>query len=285
MLILDALIDPRTVTSGMAGLTASPSGNIKTEGAEFHLAVDYGTVNLVSAYRVLMPGYEVSAEDRIFDLFAGEVNTSVPQTIAFGTDNNGNPRGDFYWGAEAEQALARARASYDTVVTQWKVLLYDRHTNRGVASRVRSQFEQLGIDLETLIAQHLRKIIQAAKEHVRSSGVMGKAAKIIDTMPVKLFLGVPNIWESPANCAMVEAANAAGASHVELVLESECAAASYAHLIKHSPPRDHSPGDRVLIFDLGGGTGDLQVLEFVSEATDGAKVKLRTAGVAQGTSP
>ncbi len=77
------------------------------------------------------------------------------------------------------------------------------------------------------------------------------------------------------NLIITKAAIRAGAYHVQLVYEPQCAAAYFTEKVKKGVPKWFVIGDTLLIADLGGGTGDFVLYRFVEDSTAGAKITLR----------
>ncbi len=95
-------------------------------------------------------------------------------------------------------------------------------------------------------------------EHLRDAWNAAHETKLEDA---ELLLTVPASFDAVARELTVEAAHAAGLSHVTLLEEPQ--AAFYAWLAKIGDAwRDHlSQGDRVLVCDVGGGTTDFSLIE------------------------
>lgn len=248
---------------------------------ELHVASDYGSRNLSTATRV-SDGSEADPNS-IIDLFSSRQEASIPQIIAFGRKPAGQPRGEFYWGEEAEDAIARGLVPYENIITLWKIAFYRDHARDRMATQVHEQLRRLGLTLVELVSMHLKEVMKTVMAEIRESTIsMGAASSGIDRLPSKMLLCVPVLWDSPTNRMMTDAATLAGISQLELVLESECAVGYYSYQIRRNPPQNYRLGKKFLLADAGCGTLDMQSLEYVSDASDGAKAELQNAGPPKG---
>lgn len=112
----------------------------------------------------------------------------------------------------------------------------------------------------------------------------------IDVCPRRIFISIPGMWTPPGNRCMTEAARLAGFECVDLVYEPQAAAAYWLQKIKPSSGGMYTPGDRIQVLDVGGGTSDAIGYE-VQEASDqvlcgehseGVPLKLVSLGDATG---
>ena len=142
--------------------------------------------------------------------------------------------------------------------------------------RILKQLTDLGVKIEDLIASHLARIFEAFKNEIKTSPLVEQDLQdaLADDVPIKVFISVPRMWTPSANKVINDAAQKAGIKRVELVWEPVCAAAHYNHIIKDKPPAGHDTGLGIIVLDLGGGTGDVQLLRYGDSAKNGATVLL-----------
>lgn len=284
-----------------ADLTNDINVTGKVNLTKLPMSLDCGTKTASMAFRLPKYGKDPTPAD-VQDVHFSERDYYAPQQVAW--DQNDK----FYWGYEVDEALKTKLIRPEDVIQLWKLLLYRAHESSPMAQRIKKQLGRRTV--ADLISTHLRALVAVAKDYIKRSPTsfdfssevrttrdpsplyrafmspqLTLRGQEIDAMPVQLFLSVPQMWKTPANRIMTEAAKLAGIEHVELVYEPQCAAAYYTHKIKDSLPRQLKVGDVLMIADVGGGTGDFVSYEFRTDSDAGSQVRLRSIGVATGISP
>ncbi|KAK5171043.1 uncharacterized protein LTR77_004187 [Saxophila tyrrhenica] len=244
------------------------------------IGIDPGTTTLALAHRdvTTVAGKEVLGP--IHDLYFGSESFTT-QAVAFAAD------GEFYWGPHVQAALNNGIIQQKDVVELWKLALYDGHTPQSKAKESVIVDKQLGNDynLDDLLAAYLRSVIGYATEKIAVAKTYSSMSKDeIGRVPVHLFIGVPQMWDSVVNKMLTDAARAAGCASVDTVHESRCATAFYTHGLRSLASASFQIGDIVLVADIGGGTGDFVTFRLGDDPEDGAQVKLFQVGTPDGKS-
>ena len=175
-----------------------------------------------------------------------------------------------------DTALKAGQIRWDDVVELWKLALYKDHDTDPIAAKVISQLKRLGIDsVSDLIRIHFQAIIEETKENLRNRF---EDQFEIDSLPIKLFINVPQKWDLSKSRVMTEAAKAAGVDCVHTVYEAESATGYLMAFLQAHQPNALKPGDIILIADIGGGTGDYASYLVVEGSDEGAGVTLKSVG-------
>jgi molecular chaperone DnaK (HSP70) len=93
--------------------------------------------------------------------------------------------------------------------------------------------------------------------------IRNRAGDTLETGEVRL--GCPAMWDGPQRKRLIDIANSAGLSVTDATLIDEPVAAGLAWLADHDLTSDEPVTGRVLVFDMGGGTLDVAVLEVNSD--------------------
>lgn len=139
----------------------APASKTDADARKLLLSCDYGTKTLAMAYRITSPGEEAhvtKVHDVKFDR-----KTSAPQQVAWGPD------GTFYWGYGVDKALQAKLIQSESVVEQFKLLLYKDHATSDIAERVTEQLRRAGRTLHDLLTEHLRAILQDARKFMKGT--------------------------------------------------------------------------------------------------------------------
>lgn len=159
------------------------------EDRKLLFSMDYGTKTLSLAYRIATPGDD-PLPGKLYDVHFSEREYFAPQLAAWSDD------GTFYWGYGIDRALKKKLIRQEDVLELWKLLLYKDHRSSPIAQQVK---EQLGDrTLGDLLTTHLREIINAAKEQIKSAQTSEFSIEDVDNLPMQLFLSVPQMWTPPA---------------------------------------------------------------------------------------
>lgn len=146
-----------------------------------------------------------------------------------------------------------------------------------------------GFTVTQVIADYLREIGASIMRHLRT-----KFSDDLTMDSVQWCVTVPSIWDDHAKKQMEVCMARAGlirtlqspdgSPHpLSIVLEPE-AASCYCH--RNMPDLELKVGDRLLVADIGGGTTDIVVQEWISETPDDYRVKevtYSTGGLCGGT--
>jgi hypothetical protein len=116
------------------------------------------------------------------------------------------------------------------------------------------------VEASALVLGHLRDAWDHARAEARAQDSGGAPAPFVEQ---EIVLTVPASFDEAARELTVEAAEAAGLRHVVLLEEPQ--AAFYAWLNAEAAAHPLRPGERVLVFDVGGGTTDFTLIS-VDEA-------------------
>ena len=146
-----------------------------------------------------------------------------------------------------------------------------------------------GFTVTQVIADYLREIGASIMRHLRT-----KFSDELTMSDVQWCVTVPSIWDDHAKkqmetcmarAGLIRSSNSpSGSPHpLSIVLEPE-AASCYCH--RNMPDLELKAGDRLLVADIGGGTTDIVVQEWVSDTPDDYRVKevtYSTGGLCGGT--
>ncbi|KAK3628242.1 hypothetical protein LTR56_018756 [Elasticomyces elasticus] len=264
-----------TLTPAATAMCSVPTEHPgRGDGPRLRISLDYGTVKLASAVLLVTPGHTPTRAD-IHTVHFSTEDFWAPQQVAWGAEGN------FYWGYEVTHAIDDKLLEPGTAISLWKLLLYRNYATLPIADRVQKKLGKRTLD--ELLTTHLRKILAAVIAWTKSSHVLDDAydGEDIEDLPMELFLSVPQMWKPPANIRMTTAAKRAGVAHVELIPEPQCALGYYMGNMAHRP-KSFDIGDETIVADLGGGTGDFASYAYASAGSEGAKIRLRTVGTAEG---
>ena len=257
--LLDAVLTSDQSTSG-----------IMAQSKHLFIAIDYGTKTLAVASRIAKPG-ETAELAQVCDITFHGKEDYAPQKVAWDDD------GKFLWGWELDDAIKKG-FSREKVIELWKLLLYKDHRTSAIAERVKEQLLLYGKSIDQLLEEHMRALLQATMDHIKRQV---QTPKNIDSMPTKVFMSVPQMWKLPADLQMATAAKKAGIAYVELVFEPQAAAGYYLYFLKNNMDQ-LTPGDVLLMADIGGGTGDFNSYEFTTGKVAGAEARLKLVGDPKG---
>ncbi|KAK4496568.1 hypothetical protein PRZ48_012548 [Zasmidium cellare] len=240
------------------------------------LSADYGTSNLSISYKIV--NTDAKGGETPLEAISFGGHFQVPQQIAW-------DEGTFLCGHAVARAVNARRIQPGDVITQWKLRLYPELSDSDLAKRVDFQLRKEGKTLETLLAEHIKAIVGEAKSVLKGGQTgNGFSKHQIDTMPVKLLLSVPMMWEVPESHKMATAAKEAGVDHVDILFEPQCAAAFILDDVikRKSLSEDMKEGSVILVADPGGGTGDF-VAYLIIKGKGGLGLDLRKIGNARGS--
>ncbi|KAM3420502.1 hypothetical protein BST61_g3770 [Cercospora zeina] len=253
------------------------------------VAIDWGTSKVAVAAQIAIPGQQLS-EHAIHDVVFDGNSTTAPQQIALDGD-------DIVWGHELRTRLNRGEILHDKVISLLKIAFYQNHATSALTERVMEQVESLKESLiekhpdrkiydakVLLLAKHLKSVVEFTVRQLESK-VATKAQYpegMIGKMPVELYISVPGMWLPPGNRNMLEAANLAGFSRVEIVNEPQASLAHWAHTLVPTEVGMFNTGDELFILDGGGGTSDVALYELQTDGNTGSQVQLKAVGEASG---
>ncbi|KAG0590424.1 hypothetical protein M758_1G094100 [Ceratodon purpureus] len=183
----------------------------------------------------------------------------------------------------------RAKSAVDlpevgTYLVRFKLHLASKDSGESSATKLPK-----GFTVTNVIADYLREIGASIMRHLRT-----KYNDDLTMESVQWCVTVPSIWDDHAKKQMEvcmaragligSAQSAGGSPHpLSIVLEPE-AASCYCH--RNMPDLHLVKGDRLLVADIGGGTTDIVVQEWISETPDDYRVKevtYSTGGLCGGT--
>lgn len=120
-----------------------------------------------------------------------------------------------------DAAIRSGRIGWDDVVDLWKLTLYDDHKTADITKEVTEQLKGRGTEtVENLISVHLTAVLQEANTQIRELVALDYDGDF-DSLSIKVFVSVPQMWTIKSNQVMVEAVKAAGVPWAELVYEHQ----------------------------------------------------------------
>ena len=142
-------------------------------------------------------------------------------------------------------ALKARQIRRNDVVELWKLALYRDHKTCPTAKKVATQLQRLGKgSVGDLIRIHLAAVMAETKERIHNQERKKHGRDIdITSLPLRLFLNVPQLWSPPANRIMTQAAKAAGVDWVEVVYEAQSATGYYIAYLQDTHPNAMGSGD------------------------------------------
>ncbi|KAL3802674.1 hypothetical protein HJC23_011998 [Cyclotella cryptica] len=125
--------------------------------------------------------------------------------------------------------------------------------------------DQIMLRPEQISACILRKLYDVAELHHQTNQAAGQASKT-KSLVTRAVIGVPAYFTEAQRKATIRASELAGVPKVKLLPEPEAAALAYG--ISSSDKGVYSKEELILVFDLGGGTFDVSVLEVGGGVTE-----------------
>ncbi|KAK3642393.1 hypothetical protein LTR56_010746 [Elasticomyces elasticus] len=245
---------------------------------ECWVSPDYGTINLMVAVAIKKPGVELTRSDIVLVHFGEGLGKTVPQRGGWDSEKR------FRWGHGVDEAIQQGLMKYGDAIEQPKLLLYTGFETSAIVARGLQKLENPPHGpkhtLEDFYAAHFNGIWEETKEYIRSRFGHKYTAKDLESMEVRGFLPVPNLWEEPAIEKMLSAARKAGLQ-LQPVLEAHCVAGVYAYN-NASGPKGLRVGAHLTIVDAGGGTVEFTSIRYDDPLTQGATA--RVTGVGKSTS-
>ncbi|KAI6913758.1 hypothetical protein KC318_g1137 [Hortaea werneckii] len=232
-------------------------------GHHYHIesSLDYGCHSNVIKVQVFDNGQLMTDIGFIQEHFA---TYTIPARAAYHD-------GAFYSGFDLQEHLNGSKhpvVPYENVIQFAKLALYEGPPGSAMKAcirRVNKQLAQQGKSLDEFLVDHLRDLINKAREQVRAHPLLHYLeAHDVQAIPWRLRMTVPLCWSPQACVRMQAAAKAAGIELTSLASEPECAvAASIDHLcgIQSLLPAPLPEQSRILSADLGCDTNDYTLVE------------------------
>ena len=211
------------------------------------LALDLGTKALKMAYNIAEPDDKIELS-RIHPIYYDFKGPEAPMIIGYHGEK-------FVWGYDAKALIDAGCLGESNYISLLKLALYSDPDTEPIHQETRNKLKQMRKSLEEVLEQCISVFTTYARDNIKNHS----HGYEIDTLPIDLFISVPQMWTPVANRKMVLAAKNANVGSVRLVYEPECAAAfviaQELMTQTNGPITDWlSADDVILVADIGGGT-------------------------------